>query len=74
MIFFTKEEAVVFVAAQVIAHDLGQQVNHLMDFIFAHPGDKLMGEAVIAELTKKSDKRLFVRGAIESEEHKGLRR
>ena len=70
VMFFAKEETVIFVAAQVCAHDVGQQIDHLMDFSFAHPGDKLTGEAIVAELTKKGDKRLFVRGAIESEEHR----
>ena len=60
----------IFVAAQVIAHDQGQQVYHLMNLCFAHAGNKFTGEAIIAELVEKGDQRLFVCSAIESEEHR----
>jgi hypothetical protein len=70
VMLFAKEEAMIFVATQVIAHDQGQQVNHLMNLCFAHPGNEFTGEAIVAELLEKGDKRLFVCSAIESEEHR----
>jgi len=70
VMLFAQEETMIFVAAQVIAHDQGQQVNHLMNLCFAHPGNEFTGEAIVAELVEKGDKRLFVCSAIESEEHR----
>jgi hypothetical protein len=55
VIFFAEEEAVVFVAAQMIAHNAGQQIDHLVDFVLAHAWNKRIGKAGIAEVVKKCD-------------------
>lgn len=59
----------VFIAAQVVAHDLGEEINHLMDLLTRHAGNQLADQAIIAALAKKDDQRLLVCGAIESENH-----
>lgn len=69
VVFFAEKEAVVFVAAQVVAHDCGQQIDDLMDLLLAHARHEGLGEAIIAEVLQKGDEGLFVRGAVESEEH-----
>jgi hypothetical protein len=69
VVFLAEKEAMVFVVAQVIAHDPGQQINHLVDFLFAHAGNKFMGKTVAAEQAEKGDQGLFVCGAVDSEKH-----
>jgi len=71
VVFLAEKKAMIFVAAQMIAHDLSQQINQLVNFFLAHPRNELLGEAVGAEQAEKGDQGLFVGGAIESEKHGG---
>ena len=66
VMLFAEEEAMVFVTAQVVAHDLGQEINHPVDFFFHHAGNQRTDKAVVAELAKEGDQRLLVCGAIKS--------
>jgi len=71
VVFLAEEKAMIFVSAQMIAHDVSQQINQLVNFLLAHSGNEFLGEAVGAEQTEKGDQGLFVGGAIESEKHGG---
>ena len=51
----TEEQAVVFLAGQMVAHDHGEQVHHLVDFLLAHARRQRTEQAVLAELLEKSD-------------------
>jgi len=69
VMLFAEEEAMVFIAAQVVMHDLGQEINHPVDFLFRHAGNQRTEKAIIAEPVKKGDQRLLVSSAIESKKH-----
>ena len=69
MVVFVKEKAMVFVAAEMVFHDGAQEIDHLVDLLFAHPRDQYPREAIIAEMLQEFDKRLFVGLTIESEKH-----
>jgi hypothetical protein len=70
MMVFVEEKAMVFVPAEIIFHNGAQEINNLMDLLFAHPRDQHPGEAFIAEMLQEFDKRLLVGLAIKSEKHK----
>jgi len=70
VVLFAQKKAVIFVAAQMFFHDVGQQVDDLMNFFFAHPRNKDAGESLIAEMVEKGNQRLLVGGAIHAKKHR----
>jgi hypothetical protein len=71
MMIFTEKEGVVLVSTQMIFHDGGYLVNHLMNLRFGHAGNEYIEEAIIAEVLQKGDQGLFVGGAINAKIHAG---
>lgn len=71
MMIFAEKEGVVLVPTQMVSHDGGQLVNHLMNLRFGHAGNKYVEEAIVAEVLQKGGQGLFVRGAINAKIHAG---